>query len=158
MKRVVYLLLVLLVEVQCQHIFPYVSFMGEILANHSYVDISQVGTSDNNSVQCHTDLTTCCSSAQGPYRGDWIFPNGTNLLFARSVFERHRDQRVDLRRSRGGTELSGIYCCNIDINGAHGQVVSRTVYVGLYTSDNGEIKRQDRYFCGIYMLRVELLL
>ena len=48
-----------LVEVHSQT-FPYVSFMGQTLANHSYVDLSLVGLSKNggDSVQCHTDLTT----------------------------------------------------------------------------------------------------
>ena len=30
-----------------------------------------MGTSENDSVQCHTDLKLCCSNKQGPYRGDW---------------------------------------------------------------------------------------
>ena len=72
-----------LVEVHSQT-FPYVSFSGQTLANHSYVDFSLVGSDDSgsDSVQCHTDMSTCCSSAQGPHRGDWYFPNGTRLPFA----------------------------------------------------------------------------
>ena len=52
------------------------------LANHSYVDISLVGNdcSGSDSVQCHTDLDTCCSGLQGIHRGDWYFPNGDRLL------------------------------------------------------------------------------
>ena len=43
--------------------FPYVSFRGQTLANHSYLDFSLVGyvKTGSDSVQCHTDLTTCCS-------------------------------------------------------------------------------------------------
>ena len=82
--RVVCLLSLLwsLVEVHSQT-FPYVSFNGQTLANHSYVDLSLVGNdgSGSDSVQCHTDLSTCCSSNQGPHRGDWYFPNGTRLPF-----------------------------------------------------------------------------
>ena len=55
--------------------FPYVSFRGQTLANHSYVDLSLVGTSGSDSVQCITDLNTCCSGAQGIHRGDWYFPD-----------------------------------------------------------------------------------
>ena len=70
-----------------QHTVPYVSFMGQTLVNHSYVDISQVGNdvSGSDSVQCHTDLSTCCSGAQGPHRGDWYFPDGNRLLFSIDV-------------------------------------------------------------------------
>ena len=80
------LLSVCLAEIHCQTSFPYVSFMGQTLANHSYVDLSTVGSGydGSDSVQCHTDLSTCCSNAQGPHRGDWYFPNGTRLPFASS--------------------------------------------------------------------------
>ena len=73
------LLLWSLVEVHSQQTFPYVSFMSQTLANHSYVDISQVGNdgSGSDSVQCITDLATCCSGGQGIHRGDWYFPDGT---------------------------------------------------------------------------------
>ena len=27
-------------------------------------------------VQCHSDLSTCCSGSQGYHRGDWYFPDG----------------------------------------------------------------------------------
>ena len=36
------LLSVCLAEIHCQTTFPYVSFMGQTLANHSYVDLSLV--------------------------------------------------------------------------------------------------------------------
>ena len=53
-----------LVEVQSQTGYPYVSFMGESLPNHAYVNFSLVGNdhSGSDSVQCHTDLSTCCTS------------------------------------------------------------------------------------------------
>ena len=55
------------------------------LANHSYVDRSQVRRSDSGDggegVQCITDLATCCTSGDGAYRGDWYFPDGTILPF-----------------------------------------------------------------------------
>ena len=60
------------VEVYSQT-FPYVSFMGRTLANHSYVDLSLVGRPDipplsdghGYSVECHTDLTKYKSVAKG---------------------------------------------------------------------------------------------
>ena len=65
------LLLMLLVKVNCQT-FPYVSFGLTALADHSYVDLSLVGSADDNSdsVVCRTDLGTCCSGGQGIHRGD----------------------------------------------------------------------------------------
>ena len=90
-----------LVEVNPQQT-PYVSFNGETLANHSYLNFSHIGyeLSGDNSVQCHTDLRTCCSSGQGMHRGDWYFPNGHRLPFdGTNDIHQHRDyRRVDLRR------------------------------------------------------------
>ena len=48
------------VEVHSQTEFPYVSFMGETLPNHSYVNLTLVGYDRGNPVRCITDLSTCC--------------------------------------------------------------------------------------------------
>ena len=85
MKMSVLLCLLLwsLVEVHSQTEFPYVSFRGETLPNQSYVDRTLVGdpsqSASDHSVQCHTDLSSCCSGGEGDYRGDWYFPNGDRL-------------------------------------------------------------------------------
>ena len=102
-----------LVEVHSQT-FPYVSFMGQILANHSYVDLSLVGRPDRprggHSVECHTDLTSCCRGDDGVHRGDWYFPNGAKLPFPQStgIYQSRDTQRVDLR-SNPNSFGSGIY-------------------------------------------------
>ena len=124
-----------------QHTVPYLSFMGQTLVNHSYVDISQMGTG-SNSFQCHTDLSTCCSNSQGPHRGDWYFPNGDRLPFSDAdvgniIFESHQAQRVDLRRINNTNEPTGIYRCDISTVTVHDNDMRETVYVGLYTSDGG---------------------
>ena len=123
--------------------FPYVSFMGNTLPNNSYVDFNLVGTkhtgSDNNTVKCHTDLSTCCSRQQGPHRGDWYYPNGTRLPFSDSpgvLYMLHKPQFVNLYRDGNGP-TSGIYHCTIATNAVHedsNQHLGESVYVGLYTS------------------------
>ena len=134
-------LLSALVEVHSQTV-PYVSFMGTNLPNHSYVNLTLVGSAGDgsDSVQCHTDLNTCCSSAQGADRGDWYFPNGDRLLFPGNgdLFEFRQVQRVDLRR-RNNAGTSGIYRCTIETNAVHSDDSSdfttrETVYAGLYAS------------------------
>ena len=135
--------------------------MGQTLADHSYVDISQVGSSGSgsDSIQCHTDLNTCCSGAQGPHRGDW-FPPGeiTRLPFSSvsnppPIFESRQDQRVDLRRN-SGTESTGIYHCDIPTNAVNGNDMRETVYVGLYTSDGGKIKQTISFIAQWFAERV----
>ena len=133
------LLLFLLVEVQCQQMLPYASFMGQILLNHFYIDISLLGTSDSDSVQCHTDLATCCNSSEGFNDGGWYFPNGSKLSFsngAGNVYEHRTVQRVDLHRRNNANEPGGIYHCDIATNAVHDN--ETVVYVGLYTSDGGK--------------------
>ena len=141
MRRCVLLLSLLwsLVEVSSQQTFPYVSFMGQTLANHSYVNFSLVGghSSGNDSVQCHTDLGTCCSSTQGPHRGDWYFPIGTRLPFYVDIHQWRVAKRVDLRRNSSATSPVGIYRCDISTIAVHDDYynsVRETVYVGLYTN------------------------
>ena len=135
----------LMVVVQCQQTFPYVSFMGETLADHSYVDISQVGTG-SDSVYCHTDLSTCCVAAQGWHRGDWYFPDGDRLPIpgghAGNIFEARAAQRVDIRRTNNANEPTGIYRCDIPTLSVHHPTdnsLRASVYVGLYPSDGGEL-------------------
>ena len=127
----------------CSQTFPYVSFMGQTLANYSYVDLSLVGDDDsgNNRVQCHTDLQTCCSNTEGSHRGDWYFPNGDRLQFSGDIHEHRNDQRVDIRRRNSATSPVGIYRCDIPTIAVHDDngynSIKDTVYVGLYTTNKG---------------------
>ena len=139
------LLVCSLVEVHSQT-FPYVSFMGQTLANHSYVDLSLVGTSyhsDRDSVECHTDLESCCRDSQGIHRGDWYFPNGDRLPFSDDIYEHRTAQRVDLRRVSSATSPVGIYRCEIPTEAVHDDtdflVRDAPVYVGLYTGSGGKL-------------------
>ena len=142
MMSVMLCLLSALVEVHSQSV-PYVSFMGTNLPNHSYVDLTLVGdTRDgSDSVQCHTDLSTCCSGDQGADRGDWYFPNGERLKFSvnpGNIYESREAQRVDLHRRNNG-DTSGIYRCTVETNAVHSDDESdtttrETVYAGLYAS------------------------
>ena len=95
-------LVVSLVEVHGQTI-PFVTFMGEIVTNHSYVNLSLVGYSGHDNIQCHTDLTTCCSNGQGIHRADWYYPDGGRLTLAGfgDIYETRKAQRVDLHRVLG---------------------------------------------------------
>ena len=132
------LLLWSLIGVSSQ-IFPYVSFMGEALPNHAFVNFSLVGDTENNSVICHTDLSTCCS---GPHHGDWYFPNGEMLNFTGNIRENRSAQQVELR-SLGGDGVSGVYRCDIATNASSS---SESVYVGLYSSGG----RPHRWSTGVW--------
>ena len=99
-----------------------------------------MGNDNNNDVQCHTDLHTCCSDTQGPDRGDWFFLNGNRLPFYGDVYEGRGYQLVVLKYTGsggpgGGTGgTSGIYRCDIETVAVNDNNGHETVYVGLYTS------------------------
>ena len=130
-------LLSALVEVHSQTV-PYVSFMGTNLTNHSYVNLTLVGhlIDGNDSVQCHSDLDTCCNDTHGPDRGDWFFPNGTRLNFNTNfddIYQVRVAQRVDLRHRKDG-DISAMYRCTVETNAVHNDSGRETVYAGLYAS------------------------
>ena len=136
-----------LVEVHSQTEYPYVSFMGVDLPNHAYVNLTLVGnviTGTGNTVRCHTDLESCCTSSQGVHRGDWYFPNSSVLAGGGGggdIYRSRGPQVVHLRRRNNATSPSGIYRCDIEtivMNGADvNTITGETVYVGLYPPSGG---------------------
>ena len=138
-----------LVEIHSQTA-PYVSFMGENLPNHAFVDLTLVGTDTSdpsNIVRCITDLNTCCTSSQGQRRGDWYFPDGDTLPRISpgiDIFEARGAQQVALHRRSNAMSPSGVYRCDIPTDAVHDdndRSVGETVYVGLYASGGNELIR-----------------
>ena len=118
--------------------------MGDILPNHSYVDFDDVGERRyDDTVQCHTDLSTCCRTEQVSPRGDWFFPDGTRLpIFSEpgDIQESLLSQVVHIRRFNNAIGPSGIYRCFIGTNAVHSDSdtsVREAVYVGLYHNGGG---------------------
>ena len=95
----------------------------------------------SDSVQCHTDLRTCCRGDQGDDDGDWFSPTSARVNFIDDngdIYELRTAQQVHLRCRNSGKE-SGIYFCTIETNAVHSNNMSyttirETVYVGLYHS------------------------
>ena len=136
-----------LVEVHSQTEYPYVYFMGENLPNHSYVDLTLVGTDNSdpgNIARCHTDLYSCCIGSQGDHRGGWYFPDGDSLSLVSpgiNIFAARGAQQMILRRRNNPIEPSGIYRCDIPTDAVHDDSdlsVRETVYVGLYASGGND--------------------
>ena len=155
-----------LVEVHSQtSAAPYLTFMGETLPDHSYVNLSLVGgLGSGDEVVCNTDLSTCCHGGGGPDRGDWYFPNGDRLPFPGNhpLVERRLPQRVELSRGIGsGSAPSGIYHCSIETRAVYSDyntdtTTRETVYVGLYDSggDHAIIIIHSEKYCKLYTRRM----
>ena len=157
MRRASLLLLYLLwslVEVHSQTA-PYLTFMGETLPSHGYVNLSLMmypGNDDANAdisstVVCHTDLDTCCRDAYGGGQGAWYFPNGdplpeagSNNVNSHPITERRQSQLVRLQRGppeATGDVPDGIYHCDIETVHSEdntGTTTREMVYVGVYGS------------------------
>ena len=146
------LLLVLLwslVEVHSQTV-PNLTFMGETLPDHSYVDLSALGEFDNvdDHVVCHTDLTSCCGGFGIDDRGYWYFPNGAVLPGAAGGSGAATNPIVLMRtlllvrliRGTGpGDVPSGLYRCTIETNAVSDpsdpvNINGETLYVGVYST------------------------
>ena len=128
---------------------PYLTFMGEILPNNSYVDLSLVGQGGNathdsgREIVCHTDLDTCCSGSDG--HGNWFLPQNTPAVDrpGRSIVMKKLHKRVRLERVPGTSSPMppGIYRCSIETVAVSGEdgTGRESVYVGLYESGLGMI-------------------
>ena len=144
-------LLSFLVEVHSQTA-PYLTFMGETLPDHSYVDLSALGEIDNvdDHVVCHTDLTSCCGGDRYD-RGYWYFSNGAVLPGANydgaatnPIVLMRGPQFVRLIRGTGpGDVPSGLYRCIIETNADNDPYyiipspdngIGETLYVGVYST------------------------
>ena len=78
-------------------------------------------SSSSDSVQCITDLNTCCTNTDGPHCGDWFFPDGTRLPFSRDIYKNRGVQRVALSRRNNADSPVGIYRCDIPTRAVHSE-------------------------------------
>ena len=94
--------------------YPYISYDGETLTNHSLLRFDQ---GHSIRMRCHTDLSSCCNETYGA----WKTP--LNSSYSDQI---HGDMFVDLN---GVIDTSGIYECIIPtFSNRQGE----SVYVGLY--------------------------
>ena len=120
--------------------YPRFWFMGEILGNHTYVDLSRVsGPEDGGGILCQTNLATCCSSVQGNHRGDWYYPNGTTVptIQTSKIYAVIGNRFVKVYQMDNPNSPSGIYRCDIPTLAVHDTrdtSVRESVYVGMYAT------------------------
>ena len=141
-SRYLQVVLLLLLSHTCTPSGAFVRFLGVDLPNHSYVDLTAVGDArdGSDSVQCYTDLVTCCSAADSADCGDWYFPSGTRLPFPYivNISETRLAQQVELLHRGRSDVTSGVYCCAVETNAGHNDSGRETVYAGLYASGGEE--------------------
>ena len=111
----------------------YLSLNGEIIPNHGYVVISDIGSTDNTALICHTNRPTTLSSSAGHHHsgGEWTAPDGT-IVFLYDVPGVRDDRGPGMLRVTG-TPAEGIYQCVLEDS----TFTEYTILVGLYYSREG---------------------
>ena len=102
----------------------FLSLNGSVIPDHGYVLISDIGSTDNGALTCHTNSEEDV--------GFWFTPGDTPIS-ARGVLglRTRRDHMIVrlLRNATTGNPNEGIYNCFIDNDHA--------VYIGLYYNGGG---------------------
>ena len=135
------LLFCCLVGLHCEQIStPFLSFKGPVLSNNSYVDITEIEDSSDESIQCRSELPNCCQTA-GLLTGSWSFPNGSELGSSGSgdsIFQARGTMTAQLRRRHNNMANTavGIYCCRIAYNSSDPSA-KEILCVGIYGSSAG---------------------
>ena len=108
----------------------YLSLNGDIIPNHAYVVISDIGSTNAYALICHTDRPASNSNANP--EGDWFAPDGDHNV---PGFRINRAPMIIRLLSGSGTPAQGIYHCSIEVQSDHGML--QNVYVGLHRSGEG---------------------
>ena len=90
---------------------------GVPVANNSYVDIEDIGESDD-ALLCSTDKTDCCTPDDGTRAGEWYFPDETKVSIRganppENLFYRNRGQSVVRLNRHGNPSERGLFRCQV---------------------------------------------
>ena len=123
----------------------YLSLNGDIIPNHGYVMISDIGSTDNTALLCITNKPAPPGDVNSG--GDWFAPDGVRVGVLASTavpgFGRNKgDMVVRLRRNSDTEPEEGIYYCVVEDS----DFITQTVYVGLYHSGGGNGKANINIF------------
>ena len=116
----------------------YLSLKEEIIPNHGYVEIDDIGSNNPTALHCNTDRGP---GGNGDSGGNWFTPDGTAVgnIDNKNVpgFVRNRGSMVVilLRDTGPDPAAEGIYRSSILDAEGNNQIV----YVGLYNTGNGSI-------------------
>ena len=96
------------------------SLNGTTIANNSYVDVRDIGDTDDNALHCQTDKMNCCESP--PNRaGEWYYPNVTTVknhddsmaASPNNYFYRNRGQSVVRLKRVENPSQRGLFWCEV---------------------------------------------
>ena len=114
----------------------YLSLNDDIIPNHGYVVISDIGSTDATALICHTNRPATLNN-NAHSGGDWFGPDRMRVDFVGSVpgFRRNRGPMMVrlLRNTAIDPPSEGIYHCLVKDD----MLTAHTVHVGLFNSGGG---------------------
>ena len=111
-----------------------VEFRGGEIPEHGLAILTEIDTSNGETLQCLTDKMDCCSATEG----GWLYPNGSEILTDSDsqMYVTRGSGVVHLHRKPWYDGTEGIYQCRIP--NRHGTV--QNLLIGLYTPDDGRLE------------------
>ena len=96
--------------------FPAILFNGEKV-NDTF-DVTRIETTFDKTLECVTDLETCCTSPEGFHKGYWYDPNEEKVNFSFSgtgdrMFQSRGNRTIRLSRKGMGCN-EGQFCCKVE--------------------------------------------
>ena len=113
----------------------FLSLNRTVIANNGILNTSDIGSSNNNALLCHTNRRPPYGSINSG--GDWYGPDGIRVddTIVPGVI-RNRDRMVvRLKRTNTDTAPEGIYWCSVEDAAS----TLQTIYVGLYSTGGGNV-------------------
>ena len=113
----------------------YLSLNNDIIPNHGYVVINDIGSTDDTALICHTNHPATLNN-NADSGGDWFAPDDTRVTgTAVPGFRRNRGPMIVrlLRNTATDPPSEGIYHCLVEDD----TFTLQTVHVGLHNSGEG---------------------
>ena len=107
-----------------------IEFRGGEIPEHGLAILTEIDTSDGETLQCLTDKTDCCSATEG----SWLYPNVSEISTDSDsqMYVTRGSGVVRLHRKPWGDGTEGIYQCRIPSRRG-----TQNLLIGLYTPDDG---------------------
>lgn len=109
---------------------------GLIIRNHSYILISDIGSTEETALLCHTNHPVKPGSSNSG--GDWYAPDGTrvNVDDVPGLTRNRGPMVVRLFQTTSTSDVpEGLYHCSVNDK----NLVSHRVFIGLYYRGSGRL-------------------
>ena len=113
----------------------YLSLNGDVIPNHGYVVISDIGSADETALICHTNRPATLNN-NAHSGGNWFAPDNTRVNDNDVPgFMRARDPMIVrlLRNTATDPPSEGIYQCLVEDD----TITLHNVHIGLYNNGEG---------------------